>query len=261
MKKIDTLPAYRFQPVERHPVIEGVWSLETGPGEDRIAPDTSCELIFHLGLPPEEQTGRVWKTQPTDMLYGPLTRVLNLRFEAQMSLRAIRLTPGGIGHLVKDPIALRNASHDLFTLLGVVPAKRLSRAARQGLAELEAAARAVLPVRSGIYASRLAAAVEAFSRMPDVSASGLAANLGISSKTLERTFLRQTGLKPGEFLRIHRFHSARRAVKEGAANLADIAAEFGFSDQAHMTREFQRLAGLTPRRKRAGEGSDVFYDD
>lgn len=261
MKKIDTPPDYRFVPVENHAVIEGVWSLTAGPGKDSIAPDTSCELIFHLAAPPEERTPAGWIRQPDMMLYGPLTRVLELRFDTPMQLCAVRLTPGGIGHLVRDPAALRNASHELADVLGKARTIHLASAAARGLEALAAMAAKELSARSGVYSGRLETALGLFSDQPGISAGELAAQMGVASKTLERTFLRQTGLRPGEFLRIHRFHAARRAIMENSARLAEIAAEHGYSDQAHMTREFRRLAGLTPRRKRSGEGSDVFYDN
>jgi len=38
------------------------------------------------------------------------------------------------------------------------------------------------------------------------------------------------------FLRLHK-----------NANLANVAHQFGFSDQAHMTREFKAIAHITPK--------------
>ena len=40
------------------------------------------------------------------------------------------------------------------------------------------------------------------------------------------------------------------ALKEGEnhTRLAELAIEYGFSDQAHMTRECQLIAGITPKR-------------
>jgi AraC-like DNA-binding protein len=258
---MDTRPAYQFWPVECHPAVDGVWSLETGPGEDFIAPDTACELIFHLGDLPFERTPGGWRQQPRTLLYGPLTRVLELRFDQPMRLRAIRLKPGGIGDLAKDPSALRNASHELADVIGAGTAASLEVAAKEGLPALQAAL-TELPVRSRpLQAERIAAAEEALAAAPGLTARGLARRLGISIRTLDRSFLAQTGLRPGEYLRIHRYHAARRAVNDGAASLAEIAAAHGYADQAHMTREFRQFSGLTPRRKRAGEGHDLYYDN
>jgi AraC-like DNA-binding protein len=34
--------------------------------------------------------------------------------------------------------------------------------------------------------------------------------------------------------------------EHGQVNLAEVAHQFGFSDQAHMTREFRTIAHITP---------------
>ena len=45
-------------------------------------------------------------------------------------------------------------------------------------------------------------------------------------------------------LRFRRFLA--RAEAAGTADLAGLAAEAGYADQAHLTRESSRLAGLPP---------------
>ncbi|WP_421788446.1 helix-turn-helix domain-containing protein [Hyphobacterium sp.] len=258
---MDTTPDYRFQPVSGHAAVEGVWSLETGPGEDRIAPDTCCEIIFHLAEPPLERLPSGWRRQAPALLYGPLTRVLGLKFDGPMKLHAIRLKPGGIGELANDPPSLRNASHELASVMGSETASKLQAAAHRGLPALQTAAAALPHDSPSRRSGRIAGAAQLLAAAPGLTARRLAAELGISIRTLDRTFLAQTGLRPGEYLRIHRYHAARRAVSAGAANLADIAADHGYADQAHMTREFRHFSGLTPRRKRAGEGHDLYYDN
>lgn len=75
----------------------------------------------------------------------------------------------------------------------------------------------------------------------------LATLLGQSGRTLQRRMRTATGLSPKRFLAVDRF---RRMVPEIAmrhAKLSLVAGRFGFSDQAHLTREFRRHAGLTPK--------------
>jgi AraC-like DNA-binding protein len=38
----------------------------------------------------------------------------------------------------------------------------------------------------------------------------------------------------------------------GGQDLADVAAEVGFYDQAHLSRHFKRYLGMTPNRFRRG---------
>lgn len=76
----------------------------------------------------------------------------------------------------------------------------------------------------------------------------LAARIGWSRKHLADRFSRAFGLSPKTVARIARFNRAQalaRAAKR--PDWADIACAGGYSDQAHMIREFEDFAGLTPR--------------
>ena len=60
------------------------------------------------------------------------------------------------------------------------------------------------------------------------------AEVGIGPKTLQRT------------LRFQGYLALAQATKHGSL-VADLAAEVGYADQAHLSRECVRLTGLTPR--------------
>ncbi len=47
---------------------------------------------------------------------------------------------------------------------------------------------------------------------------------------------------------------ARDALAADQLNWVDIAATMGFSDQAHLSREFRRITGLSPRELNAWFG-------
>ena len=68
---------------------------------------------------------------------------------------------------------------------------------------------------------------------------------GYSHRALIGLFAGAVGLTPKRYARVRRFHGAlRRAVPD--ASWADIAADLGYSDQAHFVREFREFAGVTP---------------
>ena len=95
---------------------------------------------------------------------------------------------------------------------------------------------------------------EAFALLEEFVASGsrvdsLADSLGISDRQLRRRFRHSVGYGPktlDRVLRFRRFVSQTPAVVAGDGDLARIAADLGYADQAHMSRDCRRLSGLTP---------------
>jgi AraC-like DNA-binding protein len=69
----------------------------------------------------------------------------------------------------------------------------------------------------------------------------------VSRRQLERDFEQWIGTSPRHLARVARVQAVSRRAQAGAG-LADIAADVGFSDQAHMSRVVKDLTGLTPKR-------------
>ena len=85
-----------------------------------------------------------------------------------------------------------------------------------------------------------------------VSSSRLAQAAGWSRKHLAARFRDEIGIGPKAVARIVRVNRAIGEARSGAVGWADIAAGCGFADQAHMTREFQALVGVSPTAWQAG---------
>ena len=84
-------------------------------------------------------------------------------------------------------------------------------------------------------------------RQGRIPMSAVAETVQVSQRHLERLCLSTIGLGPKEFARVTRLQAAVRSlIREPRPKLADCAAEFGFTDQTHMTREFSTLGHLTP---------------
>lgn len=67
----------------------------------------------------------------------------------------------------------------------------------------------------------------------------------IGERRLERLFDRHVGLSPKRYLRLVRFRHAVLRLETGTP-AAEVAAEGGFADQAHLTREVHTFAGVPP---------------
>ncbi|MER5597800.1 AraC family transcriptional regulator [Streptomyces sp. NPDC002265] len=71
---------------------------------------------------------------------------------------------------------------------------------------------------------------------------------------LVRAFSGAYGIAPHQYLMSRRVELARGLLLEGQPP-GEVAAVAGFYDQAHLTRHFKRLVGVTPGRYRAGASS------
>ena len=102
----------------------------------------------------------------------------------------------------------------------------------------------------------LIAADRTVTRVEDV-----AARSGLGKRTLQRLFGRYVGVGPKWAIRRYRLHEAaeRLADGEGAPNLAELALELGYFDQAHFAKDFEKVVGVAPakyaRRARSTPGS------
>lgn len=94
-------------------------------------------------------------------------------------------------------------------------------------------------LRAGRAAMRLCAE-------PRADIETLADEQHVSRRQLERDFAHWIGTSPRHLAQVARVQTVSRRAQGGAA-LADIAADVGFADQAHMSRVVRELTGLTPR--------------
>jgi AraC-like DNA-binding protein len=74
----------------------------------------------------------------------------------------------------------------------------------------------------------------------------LVAAAGCSHRHLVELFRREVGLTPKRAARVLRYERAARRLRDPGTTPAAVAAEGGFTDQPHLTREFRRYAGVTP---------------
>jgi AraC-like DNA-binding protein len=77
----------------------------------------------------------------------------------------------------------------------------------------------------------------------------LAAESGVGVRRLQRLFREHVGVGPKWLIRRYRLHEAATRAAAGAPlDLVALAADLGYSDQAHLTRDFTALVGAPPGR-------------
>lgn len=75
----------------------------------------------------------------------------------------------------------------------------------------------------------------------------LADAVGVGTRRLQRIFAEYVGVGPKWVIRRHRIQeAAERADEGGGADWAALSAELGYADQAHFTRDFTGVIGVSP---------------
>ncbi|HET9889947.1 MAG TPA: helix-turn-helix domain-containing protein [Mycobacterium sp.] len=95
-----------------------------------------------------------------------------------------------------------------------------------------------------------------------MSIADAAETVGVTTRHLTTLFRQEVGHAPKTVARLMRFqHTTARiadsARRHGRVDLARIAAATGYSDQAHLTRDFVRFTGVPPRRWLAEEFRNI----
>lgn len=67
----------------------------------------------------------------------------------------------------------------------------------------------------------------------------------VSDRTIQRRFLRTTGMTRSTIAQIERARSATMLLREGRS-IQDVVFDAGYFDQAHLTRSLKHFVGLTP---------------
>jgi AraC-like DNA-binding protein len=92
--------------------------------------------------------------------------------------------------------------------------------------------------------------------------SAVADRVGVSGRHLTTLFHREVGRSPKTVAMLMRFEHASARIAESVrrrapVDLAAVAGDTGYCDQAHLTREFVRFAGVPPRRWVAEEFRNI----
>jgi AraC-like DNA-binding protein len=230
--------------------IEG-WAQTRGlASEMREVPFPGIPLILNLGAPWEVDSGAI-----ESFVAGLGTSSSTVRGAATWACVELRLTPLGAYRMFGVPMS--DLTNRAVALDDLVPeASDLDAPLRDAVGWTErfdlvdefllrrlASSRPIRPEIEWSWHHLYS------TRRPSI---GVMANeIGWSHRRLIARFREQIGLTPKLLARVVRFDRAATALRAPTARgLAEIAYDSGYADQAHLTREFRELAGLSPKRFR-----------
>jgi AraC-like DNA-binding protein len=215
--------------------------------------DLSSSSTRSICVVPDGCVDIVW-TRDWLRIAGPDTRA-SLEQLAPQSLVGIRFHPGAASAWLGVPLSeILNARVPLAEFWGGESERLFDRASQCGETKLVSAVlQGALMTRlskvgqpdRGIGFLRQAAAAKHRPRPDGVKA--LAGRIGLSERTVRRRCMDAFGYGFKTLDRILRFQRFFRLAEESAhPRLVELAAQAGYADQAHLTREVQRLCGATP---------------
>lgn len=97
------------------------------------------------------------------------------------------------------------------------------------------------------WQERLAKDIIETSLIGGIELAELASLCGLRTSQFAHAFRRSTGIAPYQWLQQRRIARAKDLIAARLMPLADVAQACGFADQSHLTRNFVRLVGATPR--------------
>jgi AraC family transcriptional regulator len=84
----------------------------------------------------------------------------------------------------------------------------------------------------------------------DLSLAELASVINISPTYFAGLFKQVMGISPHQYVIQQRVKRAKLMLSKTDLAIADIALQVGFSNQSHLTQQFKRLTGITPKQVR-----------
>lgn len=219
--------------------VECYWSVESDGAAARILPDGCMDLLFELG-------GR------RSQLVGVMTRAhLTTRTRPVTSV-GVRFHPGAAPAFLRlSAREVRDTTLDIATVWGAFGrdlGERVAHAESASLAITIIERTLMVRLPDVIVDPRLNAAVACLRAADGARATkDVAARACLGERQLERLFDEGVGIGPKALARTMRLRAVTRALKRSSQpSGAELAARFGYADQAHFIRDFRALVGLTP---------------
>ena len=212
-------------------------------------PHPTCSLTVERATHPRPGVG----ADPV-VVTGVVTRRFAVETRGRARVFGVKFRPGGLvalaGGRARDwtdrvvaarrvvPLGLRD------TLAGL----DLDAGFDQAVPVVDDAIAGVLPRRDDeIYGRVLTVIADMLSDRTLLSVAQVEERHGVSARTLQRWFTTWIGVGPKWVLARYRLHDAVADLDAGyGGSLTDLAHRYGWFDQAHFTRDFVDLIGVTP---------------
>jgi len=239
--------------------VENLWfyeGLDVDHAKEKLLPDAAVELIIDLGEGPKKLYDRRDTLRHTGFnrcwISGMQRQYIIIGTEKGSSMMGAHFRTGGAAPFFGFPISELTGSVVELDLIWKCEILSL----REQLLEAPSIDGKFDLLEKYLFAkaqSRLepdkavSAALATLQSWPVIPLRELASRLGFSHKQMLARFDCRVGLTPKVTSRILRFRKSLAAAHVATApDWSDVAATYGYYDQAHLIHEFQEFAGMTP---------------
>jgi AraC-like DNA-binding protein len=213
-------------------------------------PHPSCYLVFEHDLAPPTNGSRELQCEISGVTTGKFTRIL----EGHRRVLGVKFKPGALRPFLGQKVSLLTDK--------VVPAAAVFGASIVDLAsdiyhlrDAEAFVRVISRYLIKRCEERADPKILLSSQLVDLilknpsilTVEHLAQQSGYGLRTLQRLFQEYVGVSPKWVIRRYRLHEVLERLHQGGrVDVAQLAPELGYVDQAHLINDFRNLAGYTP---------------
>ena len=192
-------------------------------------------------------------------LYGVASGLSNTVLEGRGWAVGLMLEPAAGYLLTSQPVRRMTDRHVDLSSVPSLDGEGLTRRVREAMAgdpesptaqevareAVEDALRPLVPVDD--EGELVNAIVEHVESSPDLlRVDDLCDRFAMAERTLQRLLHKRIGLSPKWLIRRRRLQEGADRLRDSDADLATVAVELGYADQAHFTRDFRMATGLTP---------------
>jgi AraC-like DNA-binding protein len=232
------------------PFVERYWSVRwdlTGrpPFRSEVLSHPSVNLSVESGSEP-----RFGVPMPAVLVHGVVTERFTVDLAGAGRVSAVKFRPGGFAAFT-GVLPARNSVVPLGAELGLSAGGLLAAVLAEEdddarAAVLDAALLPRAPDPPDAYVDLLGLVAEMIEDRSLVRVDQVAALGAMSVRSLQRLFATFVGVSPKAVLARYRLQDAAAAIDAGADDLAALAASLGWFDQAHFSRDFHAVVGVTP---------------
>lgn len=224
-------------PAALAPFVDRLWSVQWSlPDGETFTQQTLPYPCAHLVC--EEQQWRV---------HGPGTRRFEARLQGAGWVVGVKFRPAGFAAFTTRPA---RSLVDRVALASEVlgrPPPAFPSSPEEARSALGAYLASLEPVFDPMIATVNELVALAQQDGTILRVDGLASRAGISARSLHRLFERYVGVSSKWIVRRARVQDAAERVARGeAVDWAAVASDLGYSDQAHLIRDFRAQIGETP---------------